>query len=186
MKSVLSVPKTKKTRKPRNVAKKGPARTPPRPAGVLAVADEPKADERRRPTKADAPAILDLIVEKGYSLRRACQTLGFDTSSASKMMVSDPELALIYADAKLMRADFMADQAGAVISRLLSKGMKADEARVAVDYYKWTASTLAPKEFGDKQTQELTGPNGQPLNMQASIIVIHGNDRDAPAVPNDA
>jgi hypothetical protein len=55
--------------------------------------------------------------------------------------------------------------------------MNADAAAVAharlrVDTRKWSASKLKPKKYGDKVTQEVSGPDGAPVQTATTINFI--------------
>ena len=44
--------------------------------------------------------------------------------------------------------------------------------RLRVDARKWYASKLAPKKYGDKVTQELTGANGGPIDQSITVSFV--------------
>ena len=48
-------------------------------------------------------------------------------------------------------------------------GDAVDRTRLQIDARKWYASKLAPKKYGDKVQQEVSGPDGAPI--QAAITV---------------
>lgn len=43
------------------------------------------------------------------------------------------------------------------------EGDMIEHRRLQVDTRKWALARMSPKKYGDKITNELTGPNGQPL-----------------------
>lgn len=45
-------------------------------------------------------------------------------------------------------------------------------ARLRVDARKWIASKLKPKKYGDKVTQEVSGPDGTPIKAEWSILPV--------------
>jgi hypothetical protein len=47
-----------------------------------------------------------------------------------------------------------------------TKEIGADVARLEIDTRKWFASKFLPKQYGDKVTTELTGPEGGPVKYQ--------------------
>jgi len=51
-------------------------------------------------------------------------------------------------------------------------GEHVQRSRIRVDTRKWLLSKALPKVYGDKLTQEHTGPNGGPVQMQRIERVI--------------
>jgi len=49
-------------------------------------------------------------------------------------------------------------------------------AKLRVDSRKWIASKLFPKKYGDKVTNELTGPGGSVPNFVVSVTLVKPND----------
>jgi hypothetical protein len=41
-----------------------------------------------------------------------------------------------------------------------------ERARIRIDARKWTMSKIAPKKYGEKITQEQTGPNGEAIKHE--------------------
>jgi hypothetical protein len=50
--------------------------------------------------------------------------------------------------------------------------------RLRVDARKWLLSKLAPKKYGDKVTQEHTGPNGGPAQFSLTVGYMHAQRRE--------
>ena len=44
--------------------------------------------------------------------------------------------------------------------------------KLIIDLIKWEASKLFPKQYGDKVAQEISGPEGAPLQLPALKIII--------------
>lgn len=61
--------------------------------------------------------------------------------------------------------------------------------KLRVDTRKWLMSKLAPRKYGDKITNELTGPNGQPLgsltDAQIAVALNKLSERVAPKPDDD-
>lgn len=67
--------------------------------------------------------------------------------------------------------------------RALKEAMQASSeeaaiARVRVSALQWRASKLAPKKYGDRVTQEHTGPDGGAIKTEATVIVLPANGRE--------
>lgn len=53
-----------------------------------------------------------------------------------------------------------------------TNGEAIQRSRLRVDTRKWIASKLKPKKYGDRVTQEVTGPNGGPLEHRVTRIEL--------------
>lgn len=168
---------TTKTPAPIKGKAQGKAKTARKPKSPVTAA--PKVARNRTPTLDECPAIIERVVA-GLSLRRACLELGFHPGDALRVIKESPDCAAQYVRACEVRGEFYADQGGGIVQRLIAGTLKPDAARVALDYYKWTAARMAPKTYGDLSKHEHSGPDGAPLPTQSAVIVIHGNGRDDP------
>jgi hypothetical protein len=95
-----------------------------------------------------------------------------------------PEFATQYARAKEMQMEAMAeeilaladDKSGDVTGELeMPNGVAVQRSRVQIDTRKWLMSKLAPKKYGDKISQEVTGANGAPLLPSITIRLVKPN-----------
>ena len=85
----------------------------------------------------------------------------------------DAQLAEQYARAREILLEYhaeeileIADEAvGSTESGATDSGA-VQKQKLQIDSRKWILSKLAPKKYGDKITQELTGPNGGPIQHQ--------------------
>lgn len=118
--------------------------------------------------------ICELITE-GLSLNKICQ---MDKYPALKVVYSwlraNPEFSNNYTRAKQEQADTFADKIADVAFDTLAGKYEPNNARVAIDALKWTASKLKPKTYGDKL--DMTS-DGKPV----SFVVTRGGKDDSPA-----
>jgi hypothetical protein len=108
-----------------------------------------------------ADRICDLMMD-GKSMRKvaAMETMP-DRSTMLRWLVAHPDFAAKCARAREIQADLMDD-------RVLETAELCDESnchssKVKISAYQWRASKLAPKKYGDKQSLEHSGPDGQSL-----------------------
>lgn len=113
----------------------------------------------RNPTLEDFPVILDAIAS-GKSLRAICKEIGVHHSAASSAMRTDDDLAAQYARAREERADYYAESILTTAQATLAGRIKPDAARVAIDAFKWTASKMSPKKYGERVQTEHSGVLG--------------------------
>lgn len=142
----------------------------------------------------------DIICERiagGESLRSICQDEGMPSFSAVMRWLGDESNSTFrnqYARAREAQADFMTedilsiadeectmvraekhssrDDDGNGNTEVIFDATAVARNRLRVDARKWLASKLAPKKYGDKVQQEVTGPDGGPVNHSIKIEFI--------------
>ena len=111
-------------------------------------------------------------ITEGESLNKICQD---DHIPALKVIYSwlrkHEQFSNNYARAREEQADTYADKIQDIAQGALTKKYDANAARVAIDGYKWTASKLKPKKYGDKLDVE---SGGKPLTF---IVSRGGNEK---------
>lgn len=108
-------------------------------------------------------AIADEICErlsKGESLRTICEDDHMPgRTTVHRWLGEGKAFQDQYARAREIQADYYAD-------RIVDDAMVATDAqigRLRMDALKWAAGKLAPKRYGEKVQQEVSGPNGGPV-----------------------
>lgn len=123
--------------------------------------DQAKPDPQDVPEADKVMAILARI-ESGESERSACEAVGMNRmtfrSRALKLGAASQ-----YADSLAALANAQAEKLEQAIEDMRSGVIDAQMARVEIDARKWFASKFLPKRYGDRVTNELTGPNGGPV-----------------------
>ena len=126
-------------------------------------------------TQEIANAICELIAD-GNSLRAICLLDDMPAkSTVFKWLAEQPTFSDQYARAREAQADSLADD----ILEIADDGKRDTytdldgnertdhdviaRSRLRVDARKWLASKMAPKKYGDKMQQEITGKDGAPL-----------------------
>ncbi len=127
-------------------------------------------------TKAIADAICAKIAQ-GRSLTSITELEGMPVyQTVCNWRRTIPEFLEAIANARLDQADILADklldvvEAEAVTDEFgkVDAGMVAHN-RLKADVYKWRASKLKPKEYGDKVQQEHSGPDGGPIVVSTGV-----------------
>ena len=126
-------------------------------------------------TQEIANAICELIAD-GNSLRAICLLDDMPAkSTVFKWLAEQPTFSDQYARAREAQADSLADDIleiaddGKRDTYTDSDGNERTDhdviarSRLRVDARKWLASKMAPKKYGDKMQQEITGKDGAPL-----------------------
>ena len=112
--------------------------------------------------------ILDRIAS-GEALRTICVQLGTTAQSFLRRVDANPALAEQYARARQACGDMMDSLVQSVADQCVTGEVEPNAARVAIDAYKWRAAHLRPKVYGDRVTQEVTGPAGAPLQLGITL-----------------
>lgn len=87
-----------------------------------------------------------------------------------------PEFSEQYARARDAASDVFETDILEAAQCVTSETASAD--RVKIDALKWIAARRSPKKYGDKLTNEHTGPNGGPVQTVTRIeLVALGDDR---------
>jgi hypothetical protein len=141
-------------------------------------------------TQEIADEICERLAE-GESLRSICRSDGMPVQATVFRWLSIDEAFLKqYARAREAQADRLADEildiaddsSRDTIPKVDKEGNEYGEqansewiarSRLRVDARKWLASKMAPKKYGDKVTQEITGGGGGALVVK---IVRHGDE----------
>ena len=128
-------------------------------------------------TKVMADAICEQIMQ-GKSLRRICTAPNMPAASTVyKWLNAHAAFVEQYARAKEVQADVLAEQIIDIADDGSNDTYTDDDgnertnqdviarSRLRVDARKWYASKLAPKKYGDKLQQEVSGLDGAPLGF---------------------
>ena len=110
------------------------------------------------------------LITEGLSLNKICQMDEYPALKVVyKWLRDNSEFGNNYARAKQEQADTYADKITDIAIDTLAGKYEPNNARVAIDALKWTASKLKPKTYGDKLDVE---SGGQPLTF---IVTRGGN-----------
>lgn len=135
-------------------------------------------------TEAKANIICNLLGD-GISLRKICAADDMpDKATVFRWIIAHDKFRDQYARARETQADTMADE----ILEIADDGKRdtyIDEngnertdqdviarSRLRVDARKWLASKMAPKKYGDKVQQEITGKDGAPLLTGIEVTYV--------------
>lgn len=146
----------------------------------------------RHPRIEDFPVIFDLIRTNAISLRSACARLGIHEPSVSQACNDDQSpggLGDQYARAREARGDQLGERVILTADAILNpnpdptKRISENAARIAIDAYKWAAARMDHKRWGDRVSQEISGPGGKelPPPIAPGVVYIFGlpdNGRD--------
>jgi len=117
--------------------------------------------------------VVDTILERimdGESLRSICNAPEMPAKvTVLKWLRDNEEFATHYTRAKEEQADSLEDDILAVAD---NPSLDPADKRVRIDARKWIAAKLKPKKYGDKVTQEHTGPNGGAVQNALTVEFV--------------
>ena len=97
----------------------------------------------------------------GNSLKRITEMDDMPSASAVYNWLGRyPEFVDKYAKAKADSADSRADQVEEIAEKVLTGEYEPQQARVAIDAFKWTSGKHKPKKYGDRQHVDHTSSDG--------------------------
>lgn len=115
--------------------------------------------------------IYDLIVT-GHSMREISTMKGMPHITAFyREMRDNEEFRTIIAHAREMQQEHEADYMIELADSATPEDFNVKKLQIWAR--QWRAGKLAPKKYGDKTTQEITGPNGGPLQSTTLAITPH-------------
>lgn len=133
--------------------------------------------------------IADLICERladGESLRQICADDGMpNRATVFRWLGIYKEFSDQYARAREEQAEALADEIVAIADdktgdlRFDAEGNEIPDkefiarSRLRVDARKWVASKLKPKKYGDKISQEVSGPDGAPVETKWTVEFVN-------------
>lgn len=106
-------------------------------------------------------------VANGKTLRQIGAFFGVDAGTILKWIAETPEFTQQYARARDSAADLFETE---IIEAAMSVGPETAAAdRVKIDALKWVAARRAPKKYGDRVAQEISGPEGSAVKVDVNM-----------------
>ena len=130
------------------------------------------------------------LIEKGYSVRKACKELHISTRTFNEWLQVDVEKQNQYVRATQVRADNIfeeildiADEANKDVLRVDEYGNQiinnefVQRSRIRIDARKWMLGKMNPKKYGD--SVKLTGDADNPIQSKLTIEILPATGRIA-------
>ena len=113
-------------------------------------------------------------VAAGEKQSEICRDLKIDKAELSRWLALDDQRSAQAREAHVASAKHWDEQAESVLMGLKdeSKPGGVARARELASHYRWRASKYAPKDYGEKVTQEHTGDGGGPLKHSISVVFV--------------
>ncbi len=148
-----------------------------------------------RPTEFSqetANKICESIATSPDGIRKICEEAGIAVSTWQRWLAERKELQEQYAHAKEAQADGIFGEiieiADTVLEGVKTKttgegedakietttGDMVERAKLKVDARKWVVARLAPKKYGDFARNEISGPDGGPVELKTIAGLLSG------------
>lgn len=127
------------------------------------------------------------LVSMGESQRSACRSLDVDEGTFRLWRRDSPEVDTQYARAREDRAHLWAEQLMEIADTPvegrktvekpdggveITTGDMIEHRRLRIDARKWMMARILPKVYGEKVSQEVSGPGGGPIQSEHRIVLV--------------
>jgi len=135
-----------------------------------------KSKKGGRPSKY-TPQLAQRIcteIAQGKSLVAVLKAEGMPDYSTVTRWLDHPKHEVfrkMYARAREDQADYLADELVEIADTAKDRDSAA-AAKVRTDTRKWVAAKLKPRKYGERVTQELTGPGGGPVEINNLLTEV--------------
>ena len=153
-------------------------------AGVAASA-RAQVQTKKQPTIAERIEAfgIEAVCERlanGVTMTAIAEEIGVTVGKLSQWIASDEEHSARARESRIHAARIWDEKALSVIEQALDP-FELQRAKELAHHYRWRASKTAPKEYGDKVTQEHTGADGAPIQARIAVEFV----KPAPRAEDD-
>ena len=147
-------------------------------AGIAACAA--KSAKPQTPMERVESIGIDRIAEmlaNGVTLTAIAKDAGVSIGFFLQWIAADDDRSARAREARTHAAKLWDERALDVIEQA-SDPFELQRARELAQHYRWRASKTAPRDYGEKMTQEVTGANGGALQIASTVTFIRPPDRN--------
>ena len=135
---------------------------------------EPTADEKIAQYTEDA--IVDAL-SNGKSMAAICKEIGVSNAKLCTWIAANEKRSARAREARSYAARIWDERAEDVIAEA-GNPFELAQAKELAHHYRWRASKIAPRDYGDRVQAEVTGANGGAIAV-ASLGAMSGDQLDA-------
>lgn len=111
------------------------------------------------------------LLATGESLNKICQRPGMPSrTSVYRWLREYEQFRNNYARATEDRAESIFEEMLDIADGAEEETASIAKARLQIDARKWILGKMNPKKYSDKQTVEMTGANGGPIDMSLKVV----------------
>lgn len=111
-----------------------------------------------------------LLIEDGVLLAEIAAKAGKSRSSLTRWIQADEQRSARAHASRSASASYWDERAQVEIS-LAQEPFELAKAKELAHHYRWRASKIAPRDYGDKVQQEISGPNGGAIQTEARVDI---------------
>ena len=172
---MASKPAPKKAQPAKTTKATKPA-APKKAAGVAASAKSENLQTKKQPTIAERIEAfgIEAVCERlsnGMTMTALAEEIGVTVGKLSQWIASDEEHSARAREARIHAARIWDEKALSVVEQAMDL-FELQRAKELAHHYRWRASKTAPKEYGDKLTQEHTGANGGAIEVHSTVTLV--------------
>lgn len=112
--------------------------------------------------------VICSLVAEGQTIRQIAKEIGVSAGRVIAIATSTPAAVEQYSRARDAAGDIFEADIHAAAEACTPETAAAD--RIRIDALKWIAARRAPKRYGDRVKQEISGPEGQPLEVGGAVL----------------
>lgn len=113
----------------------------------------------------------------GVTLTQIAKDAGVSIGFLLQWIAADENRSARAREARAQAAKLWDEKALDVIEQA-SDPFELQRARELAQHYRWRASKTAPRDYGEKMTQEVTGANGGALQIASTVTFVRPPDRN--------
>jgi transcriptional regulator with XRE-family HTH domain len=113
-------------------------------------------------------------VADGATLTAIAKEIGVSFGTLSAWLEANPERSARAREARTLAARLWDEKAEESLTKAKSK-FALSRAKELAHHYRWRAAKVAPRDYGDKLTQELTGADGGPI--ETAVVTLTPTER---------
>ena len=153
-----------------------------KPAPKKATPAKKPVAAKKQPTIAERIEAfgIEAVCERlanGVTMTAIAEEIGVTVGKLSQWIASDEEHSARAREARIHAARIWDEKALSVVEQALDL-FELQRAKELAHHYRWRASKTAPKEYGDKVTQEHTGANGGAIQVASTVTFVRPPARD--------
>ena len=124
----------------------------------------------------DAETAIIEIIREGGTLDKAAEAVGVSARTILRWLEADEDFRRKYVQAREDQGDWFADK---IASIALDPERDGSDITARVNALKWLAGKRKPKVYGEKLTNEHTGPDGGPIQVsRVERVIVRPNAPD--------
>lgn len=122
-----------------------------------------QVSEKTDAYEIDIATVICEQISQGATINEACDAGKIGKSTWFRWLNSLPDLWEMYARARETRAHARFERLDEVVAQMRRKEIDPQMARVEMDAIKWMCGKENARHYADKQTVEVSGPDGRPV-----------------------